>query len=71
MKSKKMACCWLGVAGLGGQKGAWGSLYGVGVGEARRRGNAVRARESKVEMCIVWGGTRGSVVEAGWEIRRW
>ena len=64
MKSKKMACCWLGVAGLGGQKGAWGILYGVGVGEARRRGNGVRERERererRVEMRIIQDGTRES-----------
>ena len=60
MKSKKMACCWLGVADLGGQKGAWGIMCGVGVGEARRKGNPVRERERRVEMCIVQRGTRES-----------
>lgn len=65
MKSKKMACCWLRVAGLGGQKGAWGMFCGAGVGEAMRRGSVVRVRESRVEMCIVSEGIRVSWSKPG------
>ena len=50
-----MACCWPGLAGLGGQYGPDGRpglLCGVGV--ARREGRATRARGMRAEKCMVW-----------------
>ena len=54
MKLKKMSCCWLGVAGLGGQNGAWGiAASSCGGGTAKMVGRAARARERMVEKCMV------------------